>query len=192
MKKIFLSLMLASACFTANAQTTFGIKAGANASSFSSKNVKSTWGFHAGLTMSNKLATNWEVNSALLYTTKGTAFTGKSSLSLNYVELSILPSFVLPTLPGQALVVKAGPYAGYGLNSNFTLGSDKINFNYNDNLFKHSSNRRIDFGFGLGASYRISHIELGIETRFGMVDLYKHAEDVSKNQNVMFSLGYNF
>lgn len=188
MKQITLTLMLAVATLGASAQTTFGIKAGANSSSFSTSNTKTVWGFHAGATMSNKLAPGWEVNSSLLYFTKGTK-SELLDLNLNYLELSVLPTYALPTLPSQALLIKVGPYAGYGLNSSSTIYESGKSIKSSSNFFNNDKANRIDFGLGLGAAYRIGHFEVGMETRFGLLNV---GDGDSKNQNVMFSVGYNF
>lgn len=188
MKKIFLALFVAATAMTASAQTTFGVKVGTNASSLSHESAKSKWGFHAGVTMRNQLATNWELNSALLYSTKGTKVEPASTLQLNYVELSALPSYVIPTLSNQAFVVKAGVYAGYGLNgkSETTVLGKKF---VNDKIFDAEKMKRFDFGLGVGASYRFAQFELGLEGRFGLLNT---GDGESKNQNLMISLGYNF
>lgn len=131
---------------TANAQLTWGVKAGLNVSSFSGfKGISETdddcslsteqsgkAGFHVGVDVQYMFSPQIGIESGLFYSTLGSKITGtvKSESDLEIVEFSFNPSYLqLPISVlykfnvGQDLYIypSLGLYAGYGLSGKITI-----------------------------------------------------------------------
>lgn len=162
MKKTVLLLAIAL-CFSvaANAQGSFGVKAGLNFNKLSdiSKSVKASWnaqtGFHAGLAYQYKMPFGLSFQPELLYSRTRTRFEGEVSshsyfdLSLDYLTLPVNVQFGFNILFLRPFVF-AAPYISYSLAANGSL--------FDDDQWK--DRNRFDYGLGLGIGLEIWKLQI--------------------------------
>jgi len=148
MKTIIKSILLTVALLTAiaaNAQynpITFGIKAGANLSSYSGdvdyKKVK--LGFNAGITLDFALTPEVYLMSGLEFTMKGVKMDAKETFDIEgmrasvefngskadamYLQVPIHIGYKVNLAPTTKLVLHAGPYIAYGIAGKSKVGDE--------------------------------------------------------------------
>src|SRR5947207_9335733 len=90
MKKVFLLLVCASSFVLANAQTTFGVKAGANFATISNADgAKMKVGINGGVQASIHLSSMLSFAPEAVYSSQGAKATGET-LNLNYINVPLL------------------------------------------------------------------------------------------------------
>ncbi len=198
MKKILLiclSLVLVTAV---NAQTRWGVKAGANMSKLTGdiEGEKLGWGFHGGLMLEHAFGTSgFAIQPELLYmqansSTEVTSLedirTADASITFNQLQLPInlKYSFGLEHLKLFAL---AGPYLSYALSGDIE-GVDLFDKIGDED----AAMKRFDLGVGIGIGVEISRFSLTISDQFGMLNTSNYDDTNIKSNNVMFSLGFFF
>ena len=202
MKKVLLSaaaLLVASLSF---GQVKWGIVAGPQFSSITSKNVilnngKETssilTGVRAGFTADLPLADEFFIGTGLLYSGKG----GKSKdtdakTSLSYLELSIHFMFK-PEVGNGRLVLSAGPYVAYGLSGKIKGSGSDIDV-YDDEALV-LKQKRFDAGAGINIGYEmLTGLYFGLNTDMGLVNTAENTDGDRSFRNTSFgvSVGYKF
>jgi hypothetical protein len=157
MKKVTLLMAMGIFAIAANAQTQFGVQAGALMSSYKMKagsvslNFKSTVGFKVGLFAEVPFGSALSFNPELNYINKGGTLDesgDKTTFSFGYLELPLNVQYKLGVGGGNVLF-GAGPVLGYGLNG-------KTKYTYSDG--SPSESETLKFGSGID---QVKAIELG-------------------------------
>jgi len=205
MKKVLLSiaaLMIAGITF---GQTKFGIVAGPNFSSATTKNAagnKETGdlkvGLRAGVTADLPLADEFYIGTGLLYVGRGNKASDNFKTSLSYLQIPI--NFLFKPEVGDGwLNLGAGPYVAYGLGGKHkgTVG----NLTAEWKAFDDESNaiaaklKRFDAGLGIVAGYEMkAGLYLGLNADLGLVNVYDNTDNDRSWRNTSFgvSVGYKF
>lgn len=201
MKRIFASLILAGAMFTANAQTV-GLRAGVNFANIiktNDDNFKTDYktGFHAGVTFDFPLVDRLVFAPEVMFSQKGYETSGNSLLGGNY-ENSITTNFIeIPILlkvkAANGFNIHLGPQVSFltSTTSKVKSGSNayqnKVNED-NDNL------RKSLVGGVLGVGFVISP-KASLIGRYAL-DLQKNNENGTSEtplyRNQVFQLGLGF
>lgn len=229
-KSIFLPVFLLifiTASNKTNAQTKVGIRAGLNSSNVlmeeenSDRNsTKSIPGFHVGLTVDIPLATNFYLQPAVLYSSKGfkqpdSWFSGSGNdikVTVSYIELPL--NFIYKhKLADGKLLIGAGPYVGYGTGGKWkseapvSIGDIRID-NYGDVIFKKDAmdgefgnylyGKPWDFGANFLVGYQLwNKLTLQLNSQIGINELKPQVGGVTregtlKNRGFGISVGYTF
>ena len=174
----------------AQAQLTFGARAGLNLTNIYQKNGQGNmegldWipGFQIGVVADYRLLEDLSIQPGILFATQGakaetkvSSYNAKVTFNLNYIQVPINFQYKRD-LNYMKLLVQAGPYIGYGiggkLKAEISQGtasvsdSRKIKFGSgNGDDFK-----ALDFGFGLGAGFQFSNIQAVLGYNLGIVKL---------------------
>lgn len=185
-----LGLLLVSAIPT-SAQTTFGIRAGLNASNIAFDNLperSEKLGFHVGLFGELPLSPGFmSLQPELNYSQKGTAYevlNDRQSLNLNYVDFHLPLAFKLSTVDLQV-----GPFASYMISKpDFTV--------FDENRIVVDAFNPFDAGLSAGLNFNINKVLLGVRYNQGFVNLSKENAEAllgkGKNGVGQVSLGYRF
>ena len=186
MKKII--LIGAVALFGAmNAQTRFGLKAGANLSSISNEeDSKAKFGFYAGAFANIPIAETFSLQPEVLYNGKGVAYDGPGDarMSLDYISVPVF--FQYKATP--QFYLEAGPEFSF-------LISGKAKYDGESEDVKDYISG-FDFGIGLGAGYNFTP-NFGANIRYvaGVTDIVKDVEGFENDEsyrNGVFQLGLTY
>ncbi len=215
MKKVLLSLTALLIAGIGFAQTigqqpiSFGIKAGPNFSSYTSKSSgnkqtsKLTVGLEAGVYANISLADEFYFQPSLLYAGKG----GKDKntnfkTTLSYLELPLDFLFKPDIGNGNKFIVGIGPYLAYGLG-----GKREEAFPQQGTItydpFKTGSSlngssgylKRFDAGANVQLGYEMpSGFNVGLNTDLGLVNALNHGDNNNSFRNTSFAVtvGYTF
>lgn len=193
-KNIVLSLGLGLMFFTAvhlDAQNTFGIRGGLNASNISFDKLSERGerlGFHVGVFADVPVVPDFfSLQPELSYSIKGTAYdvlNERQSLNMNYVDFHLPVAFKLSTVDLQV-----GPFASYLISKpDFTV--------FDENRVVVDAFNAFDAGLTAGLSFNFNKVLLGIRYNQGFVNVSKdNAETLlgkGKNAVGQVSLGYRF
>ena len=182
MKKII--LVGAIALFGAmNAQTRFGLKAGANLSSVSNlDDSKAKFGFYAGAFANIPIAESFSIQPEVLYNGKGVGYDGPgdAKMTLDYISVPVL--FQYKATP--QFYLEAGPEFSFLISSKVKSDAGSADFKDFVNGF--------DLGIGLGAGYNFTS-NFGANIRYvaGVTDIAKDNEGDSA-KNGVFQLGVTY
>ena len=192
MKKLALISVLVLLVFgAAFAESSYGLRAGVNLSSYNGKNASggTKLGFHGGLMMMYELHPMLTLQPELLYTQRGAKKDSGSvtwSQTQHYAELPILLKLNLSA--GDILVQPyAGPEFRYMLSGKRTAkvaGVETTSDIKNMNDF--------DFGVGLGADIIYNNFLFGARYSIGMSNIYEKSggsQSDIKNNAIMINLG---
>lgn len=189
MKKVLLSLgLLVGMASAANAQTTFGVKAGLNLSNFTGNDLegnKNLLGAAAGVMADVGFSDLLSFHPELLFSQKGVrAEDGgiKAQIRTNYIDLPLLLR-----VKADGLFFEAGPQAGF-------LISQKTEFNGTTLSTSTDGLRKVDIGYIAGVGYHLPvGLELGVRYNGGISDLSDPSDsDKTRNSVFQFQLGYLF
>jgi len=191
MKKFFIVLLVA--VLTANyaqAQLTFGARAGLNLTNLYQKNEKGekeglNWktGFQIGVVADYALLEDLSIQPGILFATQGAkseisllGYKTKIEFNLNYLQIPINLQYKYD-LDNMTLLFQAGPYLGYGVGGKMKIemseggtsvsSSEKIKFGSGDD----ADFRAFDFGLGLGAGLKFGNIQAVLGYNLGIVKL---------------------
>lgn len=202
MKKIkftLLATMLAIATVV-SAQTSFGVKAGANMSNFYGKEVTDNnlkIGFHVGLTADIEMMPNSAIQTGLLLSTKGYKFKTNALEfvdNLMYLQLPLHYAYKVDVTPGTRVVLHAGPYAAYGIGGKRSLKVGELGSASTDKIFGDGTlqYKPFDAGLGLGVGAEFGNLALDLGWDMGLVNISNMSNATVKNQNAYLSLGLKF
>ncbi len=206
MKKVFLTLCIASVTIGAFAQKEFNWEVQAGMNSAKVTNYGSRIGFHAGARAQIDLPSLYNgayVNAGAFLSLKGTTIDWGDLLDFKinayYLEIPVHLGYECAINDNFAVFGEFGPYFALGLFGKAKadeLGGYHESHNTFDDCFK-----RFDFGLGLrlGVEFHQKYT-FSIGYDFGLINAWKEndEEDViditakSKNRNLTISLGYKF
>ncbi|HEY6082376.1 MAG TPA: porin family protein [Chitinophagaceae bacterium] len=207
MKKVLLSLTALLIAGVGFAQTagqppvSFGIKAGPNFSSYTSKSSgnkqtsKLKVGLEAGAYANISLADEFYFQPSLLYAGKG----GKdknsdTKINLSYLELPLDFLFKPDIGNGNKFIVGVGPYVAYGIGGS-VKGSTPSYDPFKSYNGTDASLKRFDAGANVQLGYEMpSGFNVGLNTDLGLVNALNHGDNNNSFRNTSFAVtvGYTF
>jgi hypothetical protein len=183
MRKIVVAFLAFSFTLTVHAQTTFGLKMGANIANLKISTgglnvvLDSKTGFHGGGFFTIPAAKNFTIQPEFVYSMEGAQFKQTSSkINLHCINLPILFQY-----NSGGFIVEAGPQLGFLLSAQED-GQDVTNGYENINI-----------ALGFGAAYRLKE-GVGISARYnlGLTSVAKdQSQEVAMKSNVL-QLGVTF
>lgn len=235
MKKLFLGLAIVAGSLAFAQETTttvvttttvikekdpirFGIKAGANAASFSEQKLSTNnqkIGFHAGAFVNVPLSEKISLQPEVLYNEMGARSVISSSsvttgdttvkmlkdekVNLNYISVPLMVQF----RPLKNVYFEAGPEFSYFLSGK-TKGESTITTTTGNNTATQTQSNsesidkdainKFNFGLGLGLGVDVTK-NIGINARYvnSLTDIAKDTpEGINPNNNRVFQLGLNY
>lgn len=198
MKKRISTLVLAITALvictgTVSAQdkfATFGVKGGANLSSFSGDLNKTNYVFkyQFGVTADLALTENFYIITGLDLQTKGTKQKLTPNVKYNpmYLQIPVHAAYKFDIAPKTKFVVEAGPYLAYGISGKVKSGGEKVNI-FGDDRFK-----RFDMGLGAGVGIELNKFVIKGGYDFGLLDVSDVKGVKARNHNAYLTLGYHF
>lgn len=216
MKKVLLCTLVTLFAAGANAQVTawdgsapekkvtIGPRVGLNISSVTGdvEDIKSKVGFNVGAAVDFNIVKSFSITTGLFYSTKGAKsewkddeLTEKNTVNVGYLELPVYASYRLNFNESSQLQVNFGPYFAFGVN-----GKSTYEYKYWDDTEKEKEDvfgddgylNRFDCGLGVGVSYVIKNVYVGLSYQFGLTNIAKDSDGKIKNSNFGISVGYNF
>lgn len=210
MKKLIFTLAALGIAGASFAQATFGIKAGPDFSSATSKSngsketSKMIVGLEGGVYANLPIAPQFYIQPSLMYQGKG----GKSkdndnvTTRLNYLTLPIDLLFK-PEMPNGsgAWIVGVGPYLGYGISGKTKYSGDQGEispdpFKKNALLGDKAALKRFDAGANVQLGYEMaSGFNIVLNADLGLINIDNikaHSDDSFKNTSFGITLGYTF
>ncbi len=190
------AVMMIVCAGTINAQdkfVTFGVKGGANLSSYSGdiNDTKYVFKCQFGAIVDLAFTDHLYIVTGLDFQTKGTKVEPKKGKDIKYnpmyLQIPVHAAYKFDIAPRTRFVVEAGPYISYGIGGKMK-GNEKVNIFGDDRL------NRFDFGLGAGIGLEYQHVAIKGGYDFGLIDI----SDVNKvkvkvkNQNAYLTLGYRF
>jgi hypothetical protein len=190
MKKIILSLgLLAGISATAQAQATFGVKAGASLTNFVGDNVsdnaKNKVGFVGGLVANLAVNDMFSIQPEVLFSQKGYKLADSQS-NLNYIDVPVMVK-VNTGDNGSGLFFELGPQFGLLMSAK----DEHVDFKDQFNTF--------DFGYAAGLGYQLEGgLNFGLRYNGGITNVLKDGafgiagQQKSRNSAFQLSVGYMF
>lgn len=192
MKKIFLILSLALLSgLSANAQSGFGIRGGANFFNFGGDDVSENdytnrTGFHAGIYASILGGGPISIEPGIYYSIKGTQNDDAANTRavLDYVDVPLL----LRLKFGDGFNVFGGPQVSFLVNSKFEGDFAGSTVSLNTNNIKET-----DAGLVFGLGYNLPKgMNIQGSYDYGFTPIFKNSDADVYNRGFKLSLGYTF
>ena len=161
-KYIIIAIITIVSLHTANTQLI--IQAGLNVSSWRVSSTLGSYesaskiGFHAGVTYSKTIGTNFQFRPGIFYSQKG-AKEYTDPTTLNYLDLPF--SFVYQKNPSEGFFASGGLYFAHLLSADLFGNDIKDNFN------------SFDMGINLGAGFDFKVMIIGFQGGIGLVNIFK-------------------
>ena len=183
MKKVFLLIVAVASFATIQAQTKFGIKAGANLANFSGDvdGNKMKIGFNAGGFAKIGLTESLSLQPELVFSAQGAKFEDEgeeAKYKLNYLNVPILVQYNF----------KGGFYAETGPQIGFLMSAKAEDVDVKD-AFKST-----DFAWSIGAGF-LTQANFGFNARFnlGLANILEDSDDAKvKNSVIQIGVFYAF
>jgi hypothetical protein len=190
MKKLIPIFPVIFISMAANAQITWGVKAGTGISNIAVFNADNSPGYQAKLTylggiyVNRKFTSHTGMTGELIYTNKG----GKAnpSVHLHYINVPVLFNYYFAD---GRLRFEGGPELGYLISARTKYGSV-------DDFWSNVFDLSVDFGI----AYNFTKFTLGTRTNYGLFDVASmEKRDINnqpagemnfRNRSVQFYLGY--
>lgn len=177
----------------------FGIRAGLSLSNYtfsedgSSYSPESRTTFHVGVIADIPLMQSLYIQTGLFLENKGAkeedeGYTTKTTPM--YLQIPVLASYRYDFSDALQLQFNVGPYFAYGISGKWKEEGhgvdEEIDF-FDDGI------KRFDCGLQIGGGLTFAkHYYLGVAYEFGFTNIADDSDMKMKNNNLMFSLGYNF
>ncbi len=201
----------------AQAQFTFGARAGFNLTSFGGSDKdflgsspKMKPGFQIGVVGEYAFGDAFAIQPGILFATQGAKYKEsvnymgvdvdyETTMNLNYIQIPINLQYKVD-LGSTKLLLQAGPYLGYGLGGKEKYkvsgggesesGDYKIKFGSGDDEDVEYVDNAFDFGLGVGAGLQFGNLQAGVGYNFGFTSLFD--EGTLKNNGLAITLTYLF
>lgn len=202
MKRIsILTTILLLITIIAQAQTSFGVRAGINLQNINGKTGgnnlenKITTGFNIGVNAEIGIAPDFYFQPGLLFTTKGAKMEDSflfEKTTLNYIEVP-LNLIYKPVLGAGKLIAGFGPYVAYGIGGKLKADAGDTDVNFGNNAEDYI--KPLDMGANLLFGYELaSKLSIQMNVQLGLINLKPEGDSDNsiKNTGFGFSLGYRF
>lgn len=184
MKKLYLLLLSGFFFAAATAQVQFGVKAGANFSTFTGDNsagAKTKVGFNAGALVSLPLFNEFSLQPEVVFSGQGFKVDEQGStgsLNANYINVPVLFKYNNPT----GFFLETGPQIGFLMSAKIKAGGQTQDFKDQFNS--------TDFSWAFGLGYLIKSANVGIDARYnlGLSNIAKDSGS-DKVKNSVFQVG---
>jgi len=213
MKKIKLTLVIAiMTIVSVNAQTTFGVKAGANFSSFAysdsygeDDDEKARTSMHFGAVAEIQISDKFSLQPELLYSSLGSKYewsgpdySGEEVVKVDYLTVPLMAKYYV----AEGFSLEAGPQIAF-------LLSAKDDYAFYDHYWEDGSYsetydmadgfKKVDFGLNFGVGYKLdSGLNFGARYYLGLSNIEELDDDdyyyyrLIKNRVFQISVGYTF
>lgn len=198
MKKTILVLAVVFAAVAAQAQVSFGVKAGANFSTLGGDDYdevdgkKSNTGFHFGGFANIGISDNFAFQPELVYSAKQGMEYRATILGQNYelnVNLNYLNLPLMMQYRTHGFYAEAGPQVGFLLTAKSKAKSGGVT---EEEDIKEDL-KGIDFGVNLGLGYELKNgLGIGARYNFGMSNIADDDNSDVKNRVLSVGLFYKF
>jgi len=208
MKRKIITLLTLTAFMVASAQAqiSFGLRAGVNFQNINGKNAEGNKlknglkiGFNAGPIVDISIADEFLVQTGLLFSVKGAVdkeVTPEHTMNISYIELPVNLLYK-PLLGNGHLLLGFGPYIAYGIMGKY--GENKIEFAKEAGTGDNNVFKPLDAGANLLAGYEFTFkLSVQLNAQLGLLKInpenLDNAEDQTSEKNTGFgiSLGYRF
>ena len=184
MKKLYLLLLTVFSLAAANAQVQFGVKAGANFSTFTGENTddaKTKVGFNAGALVALPLFNEFTLQPEVVYSGQGFKVDDQGisgTFNANYLNVPVLFKYNNPT----GFFLQTGPQIGFLMSAKVKSGGQTED---EKDLFNST-----DFSWAFGLGYLVKSVNVGIDARYnlGLSNIAKDSGD-EKVKNSVFQVG---
>ena len=177
MNRHFLTILMTVflAASNAQAQFTFGVRAGMNCSKIWGGSEPATnmkLGFQVGAIADYSVNDNYSVDAGLSVAMMGhriEAASAKRTESPVYLQIPVQARYNL----GNRFFVRAGPYFGLCFIGTGNWDTDEYHYRLNigrEDTFGQRVYRYFDFGLSAGAGMQFGKIQIGLEGKQGMTD----------------------
>jgi hypothetical protein len=183
----------------AQAQTTFGLRAGVNLQNLNGKSggnnleYKITPGFNIGVNAEMGVAPDFYFQPGVLFTTKGAKDeVGDGKVSLSYIEVP-LNLVYKPVLGTGKLIAGFGPYVAYGIGGKYKSGDFEQDIEFGSG--EEDDLKPLDMGANLLFGYELaSKLSVQMNVQLGLLNLVPEGDSDNSIKNTGFgvSLGYRF
>ena len=199
MKKSILTIMILGMIISAEAQLSFGAKAGISfvnqkrteKKGYSTYDTKGRTGFHIGVFADKQIWNNIYVQPAVIFSKKGATHTSAYSgsvtdVSMNYIDLPLNVVYKYPVSFGK-LVGGMGPVLSYAVSGKLEQ-SGKTKKMFSDEL---KNWKRGDISGNIMAGVELNNgFMASISYQSGLTDIYKDEIPTIKNRQFSISVGY--
>lgn len=193
MKKVLLVFAIVATAVTAQAQVSFGVKAGLNGYNFSGPDAddadyKTKIGFNVGALVGIPVSDQFSVQPELLFSAEGSKISegdDRINFNLNYLNIPVLLKFNSTS----GFYAEAGPQVGFLMSAK---ADSKIGGVSDEEDIKDSF-KGTNFSLAIGAGYKLGN-GLGIGARYNL-GLSSVADDSDVNVKLggfQFGLSYTF
>src|SRR5690606_593011 len=199
MKKsvLFIAMMLMTTTFiSAQEYVYFGVKGGVNFSSFTGDGFdafddpEGRTAFHLGLLAEIPVGERFSIQPEVLYSAQGYDILSREDANdvefqLDYITIPIHAKFYL----FDRVSLEAGPQIGFLVNDEIDTNptGDGGDIEMDSDMFK-----TVEFGVGLGASYKISNFFVSGRYNLGLTDIYDLEGVDAKNSVIQAGVGIMF
>jgi len=199
MKKsvLVIALMIMSTTFiSAQEYVYFGVKGGVNFSSFSGDGYddfvdpEERTAFHLGLLAEIPVSDRFSIQPEVLYSAQGYDISSRDGADdveyqLDYINVPVLAKFYL----FNKFSIEAGPQIGFLVNEEVDTNptGDGGDIVLGEDQFK-----SVDFGVGLGLSYKLSNFFISGRYNIGLSDIYDIEGVDAKNSVIQAGVGLMF
>ena len=179
MKKVFFIVTLVSAAFFVQAQTSFGVKAGANFTTLTGGDIegaKMKVGFNAGALANISASENIKIQPEAIFSLDGAKEDGSDfTINEGYVRIPVMIQYVT----SSGFFAEVGPQLGILVSAKAKSGGSSVDFK---DYFKST-----DVGAAFGIGYKLES-GIGFNARYNL-GLAKIADDGSDVKNSGFAVG---
>lgn len=195
MKKLIFFALFVIATVTATAQTkvNWNVNAGIGVANLYGKNTDGAdtkFAYKVGLGMELPFNAAWSLQTGLNFVSKGykaKGFNTDAKINALYLELPIMAGLRLHTSNNFDILLKAGPYIGYGVGGKAKAGD------LEENTFSDDGFRRFDAGLDLGIGFEFNKIVVGVDSQLGLANVFDGGDTMKpKNISAFLTVGYKF
>jgi len=190
-KSYLLLLVTVLSVHDAQAQFSFGARAGFTMTDVNQDFSKMKPGFQVGVVGDFTVAPILSIQPAVLFATQGWTYKSdphEVTISMNYIQVPVHLQVKID-VNGPKLLVQAGPYLSYGLGGKFKTKYDTQSFKMGRD---ESDYKAIDYGLSGGAGIQFGNIQIGIGYLLGIENINNRTFWKEKNTGLSLALTYLF
>jgi len=190
-KLLFIAVFTAVGLMSANAQTSFGVKAGVNLANGAGdvEDAETKLGLHIGGFAEFMFTEKFAFQPELLYSMQGYKFEedgAELKTKLDYVNIPLIFKYYVT----ESLAIEAGPQVGFLVSAKGEIeaGGESEDFDIDEGY------NSLDYGINVGLSYTLDMgVMFGARYYYGIADIDDTSDDIDeKNSVIQLSVGYKF
>ncbi len=194
MKKLFCLICMGFFIATASGQITWNAKGGLGFAKCIGGDSETDNKFvaKAGVGIEKAFSPNWSLMPSLEFALKGYDISDEEGYSetadMYYLQIPVLAAYRMNLNDSWNLVLKAGPYIGYGLFGDISAEDTEVGYSAEEDVFDYAE--RLDIGLDFGIDFEHHRYVFGAEYEFGLTSLSKEGD--IKNSAFYVTVGYKF